>query len=668
MSNQPTVVKMRYRPEIDGLRAVAVLSVILAHAGFEVFGGGFVGVDIFFVISGYLITSILIADLQAGTFRLLNFYERRTRRILPALFVIMLVCWPFAWMWLTTADMESFSQSLIAVCVFASNVLFWKTSGYFESAAELKPLLHTWSLAVEEQYYVFFPLLLMLTWRLGRRRVEAMLFVMAIGSFGAAQWGSVHKPAASFYLLPTRGWELLIGALIAFYFSSRARPTGHHAAHHIESGNNHARQHPAHRVRLAQLGSATGLLMILYAIFAFDKQTPFPSVYTLVPTLGSGLLILFANGQTLTGRLLASKPFVALGLISYSAYLWHQPLFAFARHASLEEPGGILFATLTVAALLLGYLSWRFVETPFRTKNRFSRRQIFVFGIAGTVFFIILGAVGSFSKGFEYRLTAEQKKIIGTSHYDFGEMYSVSKCFMMDESKTFRDFSVDCKRVDDPSDALVLWGDSYAAALSPGLRALHGNLIQYTASGCPPVVDTEFPQRPNCVEINRFVIREIEKLKPREIYLAANWHTYHQEDVALRLRKTLQVIKNVSPSSRVVVIGGVPQWEPSLPVYALRKGVSLDREQYLSLPAYNMLEKMDHELKETATTHGAAFFSALNALCQDDKCLTVLATQDGRENSYELAAWDNGHLTRASALLLARKLLEGRLKVKPEHP
>ena len=149
MSNQPTVVKMRYRPEIDGLRAVAVLSVILAHAGFEVFGGGFVGVDIFFVISGYLITSILIADLQAGTFRLLNFYERRTRRILPALFVIMLVCWPFAWMWLTTADMESFSQSLIAVCVFASNVLFWKTSGYFESAAELKPLLHTWSLAVE---------------------------------------------------------------------------------------------------------------------------------------------------------------------------------------------------------------------------------------------------------------------------------------------------------------------------------------------------------------------------------------------------------------------------------------------------------------------------------------------------------------------------------------
>src|SRR6185312_1937544 len=211
---------MDYRQEIDGLRALAVLPVILFHAGFQSFSGGFVGVDVFFVISGYLITTIILAELEQGRFSIINFYERRARRILPALFLVMFVCLPFAWLWLLPEDMKSFSQSLVAVSVFASNVLFWKKSGYFDTAAELKPLLHTWSLAVEEQYYVFFPIFLVLSWRLGKSKICGLLVMVFVMSLAVAQWASLAEPAAGFYLLPTRGWELLVGVFSAFFVTS----------------------------------------------------------------------------------------------------------------------------------------------------------------------------------------------------------------------------------------------------------------------------------------------------------------------------------------------------------------------------------------------------------------------------------------------------------------
>jgi peptidoglycan/LPS O-acetylase OafA/YrhL len=214
---------MDYRPEIDGLRALAVLPVILFHAGFETFSGGFVGVDVFFVISGYLITTIILKELEQDDFSIARFYERRARRILPALFLVMFVCIPFAWLWLLPDDMQRFSQSLVAVSTFVSNLLFWQESGYFDTAAELKPLLHTWSLAVEEQYYVLFPLFLVLVWPFGKRWILVLLALGAVLSLSLAEWGSFRRPAATFYLLPTRGWELLLGALIAFYLSKDNR-------------------------------------------------------------------------------------------------------------------------------------------------------------------------------------------------------------------------------------------------------------------------------------------------------------------------------------------------------------------------------------------------------------------------------------------------------------
>jgi peptidoglycan/LPS O-acetylase OafA/YrhL len=215
---------MKYRPEIDGLRALAVIPVMLFHAGFTTFSGGFVGVDVFFVISGYLISTTILTEKELGTFSLMKFYEHRARRILPALFTIMLVCIPFAWAWLLPIDMKRFSQSLIAVSGFASNILFFWTSDYFDIASELKPLLHTWSLAVEEQYYLLFPIMLLLTWKFGRKKISFLLLFLTIVSLIVAHVSSKNSPAFAFYLLPTRAWEILAGAIISFIqFDTRER-------------------------------------------------------------------------------------------------------------------------------------------------------------------------------------------------------------------------------------------------------------------------------------------------------------------------------------------------------------------------------------------------------------------------------------------------------------
>ena len=372
---------MKYRAEIDGLRALAILPVILYHAGFKVFSGGYVGVDIFFVISGYLITSIILIELEGGTFSLMNFYERRARRILPALFVVMLACLPFAWFWLLPEAIKAFSESLVSVPIFSSNILFWRTSGYFDMATELKPLIHTWSLAVEEQYYVFFPLFLMLMWKLGRGWILGLLIIIFSISLTGSHWMSKTHPIFAFYMLPTRGWELLIGGFIGFYFTKND----------IENNN----------LNSGQLGSLFGLLLITYSVFAYTVETPFPRAYALVPTVGAALIIIFATNKTVVGKLLGSKLLVIIGLISYSAYLWHQPMFAFARERSLEEPSMYLMTTLAVLSFGFAFLSWKYVERPFRNKHLISRNTVFICGVLVSVIFIGIGVAGYLSGGFE---------------------------------------------------------------------------------------------------------------------------------------------------------------------------------------------------------------------------------------------------------------------------
>ncbi len=592
---------MEYRREIDGLRALAVIPVILFHAGFQAFSGGFVGVDVFFVISGYLITSIILAEKQAGTFTLINFYERRARRILPALFLVMLVCIPFAWFWLLPSDMKDFSRSLVAVSVFASNILFWRESGYFDTAAELKPLLHTWSLAVEEQYYVLFPIFMMLTWRLGKRWILVLLAIVAIASLAVAQWASLGSPTAAFYLLPTRGWELLIGAFAAFYLS-KANCTD------FSRG-------------VGEVGGSLGFALILYSVFAFSKATPFPGLYALVPTVGTVLIILFATQQTTIGKFVGNRAFVGIGLVSYSAYLWHQPLFAFERHSSLDEPSMLVLLGLSFTAVILAFFSWKYVETPFRNKQRFSRNKILIYGAVGSSLFVVFGLVGHLNKGFEQRF--EKVLIGGAGHLEFHQ-YIDEKYFdcepksIASQALTWNDF-LRCKQSKQGLPEIVLLGDSHAEHLFIGLAEAIPNLniAFYILGGKPYIENPEFK-----VIFNELLSNQ----KSQHIFL-----TFHfvgklnadGYDLYDGFSATIRALLNAGKS--VSLLGDVPRFkgDPGLCVYKLpyKRDYSLCS---LSIDDVEVQRSVYRSiLKRLSSEHGVAYIDIDKPLCSQSKCSMI---------------------------------------------
>jgi Predicted acyltransferases len=627
---------MRYRSEVDGLRALAVLPVILFHAGFQIFSGGFVGVDVFFVISGYLITTIILSEMDNKEFSIVNFYERRARRILPALFFMILVCLPFAWFWLFPRDLNEFSGSMVSVSTFISNFFFWKQSSYFDSASELKPLLHTWSLAVEEQYYLIFPVIIILFWRLGKNWLMALLTLAGIVSLVVAQWASSNTPTANYYLLPTRFWELWIGGLIAFYF-------------------NHSRNRTlVSRKWVCQVGSLIGFALIAYSIVHFDKETPFPSLYTLIPTVGAALIILFSTPETYIGRLLSMRLFVLIGLISYSAYLWHQPVFAFARHISVEEPNWIWMSVLAIVSLGLAYVSWKYVESPFRSKSTFNRKSIFTYSLVGLLLFIGIGLTLPYANE-AFPLTAEQQKIYDYAAYDFNGKARRRVCFLDSSTQSPESFGAECKEAKAGHAEMLLWGDSHAAALSIGLRALHENLIQYTANSCPPLIGKKFVSVKHCEEINNFVLKEIARLKPRIIVMDSNWHaaTKYGDFIPL-LKKTIELVREKSPESEIIVVGTVPIWTGGLPTLLLKRDITLQDNIYISLPIYEDLKQQDQELEAAVEESGARFLSALDVLCVDGKCQATSSA----EGSPALTAFDYGHLTAAGSIEVARRVID----------
>jgi peptidoglycan/LPS O-acetylase OafA/YrhL len=379
---------MRYRAEIDGLRAVAVLPVILFHAGLSLSSGGFVGVDVFFVISGYLISSIIIDQHQRGTFSLLDFYARRARRILPALFFVILCTMPLAWLWMVPGQLRDSSQSVAAVSVFASNFLFWFHSGYFDPLAAERPLLHTWSLGVEEQFYLLFPVTFLLFWRLGTRWLGSLVATIAIASLALAEYWQPWDASAAFYLLPTRAWELSIGVLCALSQFTRGQLKN-------------------------ETLSALGLALIAISVVLYDETVPFPSLFALVPVGGAAFVILFAAEHTRTARLLSAKPLVVIGLISYSAYLWHHPLFALARIRSFEPPGAFSMLALGGLSLVLAYVSWRFVEQPIRLFRGWSPWRVLAAGAGVSALFFCVGTWGHLTDGFRsVRTTPEQRALL----------------------------------------------------------------------------------------------------------------------------------------------------------------------------------------------------------------------------------------------------------------
>lgn len=447
---------------------MAVVSVIAFHAGVQAFSGGFIGVDVFFVISGYLITSIIYSELQTDSFTIRSFYERRARRILPALFFVILATLPFTWIWLLPGAMKDFSKSLVAVSVFSSNIYLWLGSGYFDASAELKPLLHTWSLAVEEQFYVLFPVFLSACYAFRRRWILGILLILAALSLAFAEWASKSSAEFGFFMLPARGWEILAGAIISICRESwRDRNTS--------------------PVTNESIG-LVGLVLIVYPIIFFDAHTPFPGFYALIPVSGACMVILGAHSGTMVGRILGNRIFVGIGLVSYSAYLWHQPLFSLVRHRSLEEPDkGLLFA-LIILSFMLAFVSWKYVEAPFRNPRRISRNYIIIGGALGFTFIIAFGLVGAFSNGFAFRfderITALEKVTavgIGSGkncHSGAGNLINPENACILGSSKKL---------------VGALLGDSHANALALPLNealSLRGiGLKQLTIGGCPPVFD-----------------------------------------------------------------------------------------------------------------------------------------------------------------------------------
>lgn len=491
---------MKYRPEIDGLRALAIIPVILFHAGFSLFGGGFVGVDVFFVISGFLITQILIEDIENKRFSIISFYERRARRILPALFVVMLACIPFAWILMLPSQMKDFAQSLVAVSLFASNILFWRESGYFDLAAEYKPLLHTWSLSVEEQYYVLFPVLLIFAWRYGKKRVFYSISIMAIVSLTLTEWGWRNQAIANFYLAPTRAWELLAGSMAALVIS-------------------------IYGVKKSNLLGLIGLAAICLSVFYYDSTTPFPSIYTLVPVIGAVLCVLYADRGTFVAKLLSSKGIVGIGLISYSTYLWHQPLFAFAR-IYLVSPSSYTMAILTILSFGLAYLSWKFIEAPFRNKKAVSRLAVLVFSMGGLVFYCTLGVYGHIKNGIYERYPETAAEILRSDMNMFEN--SVRFCWEALQVSTSIESACSLGSIsEDKSFALI--GDSHAGALQEALsnaaleRGLGGIGLSYRS--CPPLANAkDTVNDETCTNLRHAIFSEqgIKSL-PHTVVVSARW-------------------------------------------------------------------------------------------------------------------------------------------------
>lgn len=374
---------MQYRRELDGLRAVALVPIMLFHAGFGLFSGGFVGVDVFFVISGYLITAILIEDSGNQQICFINFYAKRARRILPALLFVMLCCIPFAWMWMRQSQMLDFSQSLTATSLFFSNILFWRESHYFASVVAEKPLIHTWSLSIEVQFYILFPIFLATVLKVTRQNTLWVLLVVAIISFMLSEWGWRNQASANYYLAPSRVWEFFVGAIATFLVRSRG----------IQANN-----------YLATLG----LIAIIYAVFTFDKNTPWPSIYTLYPVFGAVLIILYAEENTFSAKLLSTRPLVGIGLISYSAYLWHQPLFAFARIRMDTYQNKESMLVLCLACIILAWLTWEFIEKPGRRVNicLANPKLALIFSATTLLPFTLFGFLGSINDGYRDRIPA----------------------------------------------------------------------------------------------------------------------------------------------------------------------------------------------------------------------------------------------------------------------
>lgn len=606
----------RYRPEIDGLRAVAVLPVILFHAGVEALPGGFVGVDIFFVISGFLITQIILREVQAGQFSFVAFYERRARRILPALFLVVAVTSLVSVAVMLPFELKTFGEGVIGVVLFVSNIVFWRQSGYFAAESELNPLLHTWSLAVEEQFYICAPLVLAAVWQWRRQSLWLVLASLLIVSLVLSDVLSTRMASANFYLIPTRAWELTAGALLAVWLLNRPQPKG----------------------ALAEALGIVGLALIATSIASFGPETPFPSLYTVVPVVGTVCVLWGTSSVTLVGRCLGLQPILGIGLISYSAYLWHQPLFAFARLLATDHtPDTGTLLGLAVVALLLAWASWVLVEQPFRRKDIFGRQQVFRLSLASGAVLIAFGGVVIGSGGLLARYPQEQRSLVAIGPSDYAD-YVVGQYGEIEDRRL---------ATDRPN--LVLVGDSYSQDFFNGIREAgafqdHAISAVHVLARCQIWFGVPFEEVRTAIQAeDRSLCKtlslsdeDVSRMRMADVVVfASNWQPWAVERFAASLSAT-----QIPRATDIFVVG------PKR--LASDRRVILDLVTRLGPTARVAADKGTVEVTDTlrVTLPEHVTFIDISSLLCPDECPVL--TPEGA-----LISYDGAHLTREGAAHLA---------------
>jgi peptidoglycan/LPS O-acetylase OafA/YrhL len=662
---------LRYRPDIDGLRAVAVILVVFFHLNVPGFAGGFIGVDIFFVISGFLITAVIRRDLEAGEFSLAAFYERRVRRILPALFALIAATFVLSILLFLPDALAGFGRSAMTTALFISNVQFWRESGYFGTAATLKPLLHTWSLAVEEQFYLAFPLLLLLLRKWRRTTLLLLLATLAILSFFLSVWLVRWHVYAAFYSGPSRAWELGIGSVLAV--GGWAPP----------------------RRRIVRSGLAVlGGLLVAYGALTFSRATPFPGASALFPCLGAALVIWAGSGASnAVSRLLASKPFVFVGLISYSLYLWSWPIevyFSYYARTSLRWDQTALAMLLSVAAAIL---SWRFVERPFRGKSGLFRRPaLFRLAAATAGVIVAAGAALSFSDGLPQRMSPQTARSVArylAAESDINPLQA--SCY--DHLTAAQIAAGDLCRFGDPKPvpSFLFWGDSHTDALLPGIAQLasrHGRAGLWAyQSGCLPLLNVQQSAAPDCEDHNKAMLQVALRPQVREVVLHGLWAqgvegtTYIDNSAAETLTDAKSPLRIVSTAvenravfhrglerlvralttagKRVVIIASIPELQWYLPE-AMAKNMIWGRDVDLRIDTQAFLRRQKNTFSEFAflqRRYGVTVLYPHAALCDARKC-RIWAND-------HLLYRDMHHLSKSGALYVAPSLEQGLFAATP---
>jgi hypothetical protein len=627
--------QIKYRPEIDGLRAIAVISVILYHAkltinGMSLFPGGYLGVDIFFVISGYLISKIVLVEIEIGKFNFRSFYERRARRILPALFFVIIASIPWAYFLMFPKALKEYAGSILASLTFSSNFWFWINDNYWAEPSALKPFLHTWSLSVEEQFYLIFPALILFVSKYAKKQIHEIFTFIFILSFILACLGGVGSEGAKFYLLPTRMWELISGFLIANY----------------ELRNNKK------KFFYKKIISFIGLLIILFNLIFYRLDLYHSPLITMITILGASFIIGFSQND-LASKILGNKIFVKLGLISYSLYLWHFPIFAFAmiKYPNYSQFDKLIWIVIT---LVLSVGTYFFIEKPARCLKKTPPKTFFSF--LGAIFFILGGVALAFYyfDGFTSRYL-KFNQIINLNYWN--ENQNKNKFFTHPDCWLSRDSidSIDssdpfktCKSYEilDSKNLILVIGDSNAAALVPGLIKFYGrkHIVERVANGCTVGVN---PNDEFCFKSIKAGLKEIKKLNPDLIIIGG--YQLDKEDVKQLFEYDLKKYLG-----RLLVMGPLPRWHSNggLP----QKLLEIYEKSY-QIP--NMLEAskdtfiLERHLKQLTDKWGVKYLSPVKTLCVNKNCKTRVG-----QNSNDITSWDEVHFTHPASIFLVKHNLD----------